>query len=316
MNGSRQPAGGSRGERRGAQRPPAAARRRPSSSPTITRPDKVLWPESGLTKGDLIAYYQTVAPALLPHVRDRPLVMKPYPNGITGRFYYRQTLPKTAPAWLPRWQHTPLADATPNQMPLAQDVASLTWVANQAAIEIHPWLSRVDAPAQPDYVVFDLDVLDAALFPRVLEVALLVHKLVEAQGLAAYPKTTGGDGIHIYVPIRRGPSFDQTRAWALAQAETLCAAHPDRVTTESRTAGRGRLVLIDYAQNAMGKTTVAPYSVRPRPGAPVSMPLTWEEVAEGRVRPGDFTLRTAPERLAARGDLFAPVLTGTATLPS
>lgn len=281
----------------------------------VTNPAKVLWPESGLTKGDLIAYYQAVAPALLPHLRGRPLVMKPYPNGITGRFYYRQTLPKTAPAWLPRWQHTPRVDAVPNQMPLVDDLASLTWLANQAAIEMHPWLSRTDAPEQPDYVVFDLDVLDAALFPRALDVALLVRGAVEAQGLTAFPKTTGGDGIHIYVPIRRGPDFEQTRAWALALAESLATANPDLISTVSRTAGRETRVLIDYAQNALGKTTVAPYSVRPRPGAPVSMPLTWEEVSTGRIRPGDFTMLTAPARLAVHGDLFAPVLHGDAALP-
>ena len=314
MTGSRQSGVGNRAAVRARSRHTTAGSRLPAAS-LVTNPGKVLWPESGLTKGDLIAYYQAVAPALLTHLRDRPLVMKPYPNGITGRFYYRQTLPKTAPAWLPRWQHAPRVDSVPNQMPMVDDLASLTWLANQAAIEMHPWLSRTDAPDQPDYVVFDLDVLDAALFARALEVALLVRDAVEAQGLAAYPKTTGGDGIHIYVPIRRGPDFEQTRAWALAQAESLAAAKPDLISTVSRTAGRETRVLIDYAQNALGKTTVAPYSVRPRPGAPVSMPLTWEEVAAGRVRPADFTMRTAPARLAARGDLFAPVLHGTAALP-
>jgi bifunctional non-homologous end joining protein LigD len=241
--------------------------------------------------------------------------MQPYPNGNTGRFYYRQTLPKTAPAWMPRWRHTPRVDSVPNQMPLVDDLASLTWLANQAAIELHPWLSRTDAPERPDYVVFDLDVLDAALFPQALDVALRVRRAVEGQGLAAYPKTTGGDGIHVYVPIRRGPDFERTRSWALALAESLAAAEPDLIATESRTTGRESRVLIDYAQNALGKTTVAPYSVRPRPSAPVSMPLTWEEVAAGRIRPGDFTMRTAPARLAERGDLFAPVLHGTAALP-
>ncbi|MGH2583971.1 MAG: non-homologous end-joining DNA ligase, partial [Dehalococcoidia bacterium] len=225
----------------------------------MTNADKLLWPADGFTKRDLIEYYHAVAPVLLPHLRDRPLVMKPYPNGIDGRFYFRQTLPKTAPAWMPRWEHVPLADAVPNQMPMAQDLASLTWLANQAAIEMHPWLSRTDAPEQPDYVVFDLDILDAELFPRALEAALLVRQRIEAEGLSAYAKTTGGKGIHIYVPIRRGPSFDQTREWALTLAESLRDAHPALFATESRKARREHLVLIDYAQNALGKTTVAPY---------------------------------------------------------
>jgi bifunctional non-homologous end joining protein LigD len=314
VSGGQDPAAGNRSTARARSRDRTADSRLPRAS-LVTNPDKVLWPESGLTKGDLIAYYQAVAPVLLPHLRGRPLVLKLYPNGITGRSYYRQTLPKTAPAWLPRWQHAPRGDAIPNQMLLVDDLASLTWLANQAAIEIHPWLSRIDAPEQPDYVVFDLDVLDAALFPRALQVALLVRGALEAQGLAAYPKTTGGDGIHIYVPIRRGPGFAQTRAWALALAQSLCTSEPDWIAIKSRKAGRETRVLIDYAQNALGRTTVAPYSVRPRPGAPVSMPLTWEEVAAGGFRPDDFTMRTAPARLAERGDLFAPVLHGTATLP-
>ena len=299
-------------DRRGHSRPAVPA---PGRGVVTTNPEKVLWPEDGYTKQDLIDYYQEVAPLLLPHLRDRPLVMKPYPNGIAGRFYYRQTLPKTAPPWLPRWEHVPRVNANPNLMPLAQDIDALTWLANQAAIEMHPWLSRIDAPELPDYAVFDLDVLDGRLFAKALEAALLVRRAVEAQGLAAYAKTTGGDGIHIYVPIRRGPTFEQARDWALDLAESLCAANGRLFSTESRIAGREELVLTDYAQNAMGKTTVAPYSVRPRPGAPVSAPLTWEEVEQGQIRPGDFTIRSAPARLRERGDLFAPVLGGTVELP-
>ena len=181
---------------------------------------------------------------------------------------------------------------------------------------MRPWLSRIDALERPYFVVFDRDVLDARYFGRALQVGLVLRDAVAARGLAAYPKTTGGDGIHIYVPIRRGPPFEETRAWALALAESLRAAHPELITTESRIAGREHLVLIDYAQNGMGKTTVAPYSLRPRPGATVSMPLTWQEVEAGRIRPGDFTMRTAPRRLAKHGDLYAPVLAGTARLPT
>lgn len=276
----------------------------------VTNPAKVLWPGEGITKGELIRYYQEVAPVLLPHLHDRPLVMKPYPNGIEGRFYYRQTLPKTAPAWLPRWTHMPRAGAQANHMPLAQNLESLTWLANQAAIEMHPWLSRVDAPEQPDYVVLDLDILDPALFPRLLEASLIVRDAVERRGMTAYPKTTGGDGLHLYVPIQRGATFEGTRDWALSLANSLRDDHPDAFSTDSRIAGRENLVLIDYGQNALGKTTVAPYSVRPRPGATVSMPVTWEEIEAGEITPSDFTIRTAPHRIRDRGDLFAAVLEG------
>jgi len=281
----------------------------------LTNPSKLLWPDEGITKRDLVRYYQAVAPVLLPHVHDRPLVMKPFPNGITGRFYFRQTLPKSAPSWLPSWTHTPRADAPPNRLPLAQDLASLTWLANQAAIEMHPWLSRTDAPELPDVVVFDLDILDPSVFPRLLTASLLVRDAIERRGLTAYPKTTGGDGLHLYVPIRRGATFDATREWALSLATALRGGQPDLFSTESNLAGRENLILIDYAQNALGKTTVAPYSVRPRPGATVSMPLTWEEVEAGAILPTDFTIRTVPTRIKERGDLFAPVLAGTQPLP-
>jgi bifunctional non-homologous end joining protein LigD len=281
----------------------------------VSNPDKTLWPDDGLTKRDLVRYYQSIAGVLLPHLRDRPLVMKPFPNGVRGRFYYRQTLPRSAPSWMPYWEHVPQPGAEPNRMPLVRDPASLTWLVNQAAIEMHPWLSRIDAPDQPDYVVFDLDILDSSLFDRALTAALRVREAVEAAGLTAFPKTTGGDGVHVYVPIRRGPSYDQTRAWALRVAEDLRARYPELLSTESQIAGREEMVLIDYAQNALGKTTVAPYSVRPRPGAPVSMPLAWDEVEAGEIRPGDFTMQTAPARIAERGDLFASVLKGDVALP-
>lgn len=279
-------------------------------TPAVTHPDKVLWPAEGITKGDLIAYYRAVAPSLLPHLHDRPLVMRPYPNGITRPSYVRQTLPRSAPAWLPRYEHIAKADGRPNLMPLVQDEADLVWLVNQNAIELHPWLSRVDQPDHPDYVVFDLDVTDAARFPLALHVAGLLHAELERLGLRSYPKTTGGDGVHVYVPITRGPDYDITRSWAEQLALRMQRAHPDLVATDARLEGRAERVLIDYAQNALGRTTVAVYSVRPRPGATVSTPLTWDEVAAGRVRPAGFTIRTVPARIAATGDLFAPVLAG------
>jgi bifunctional non-homologous end joining protein LigD len=243
-------------------------------------------------------------------------VLRPFPRGIGERSYYRQTLPATAPEWLPRWRHTPAEGGPPNDMPLAQDEESLAWLSNQAAIELHPWLSRTDGPEQPDFIVFDLDVADGSRFPLALRAALLVREAVTAGGLMAYAKTSGGDGVHLYVPIRRGPTFEQTRAWALALARTLEREHPELITTESARAGREAKVLVDYAQNALGKTTVAAYSVRPRPGATVSTPLAWTEVEEGRVRPDDFTIRTVPARIAERDDLFAPVLQGAVALPA
>ena len=282
----------------------------------VTHPERVLWPEDGITKGDLAAYYKSVADTVLAHVQGRPLVLKPYPRGIYAPAYYRQTLPKTAPEWLPRYLYTARADGGVNEMALADSEDVLMWLANQAAIELHPWLSRTDAPEQPDFVVFDLDILQAERFDQALRVALLLRDALAEVGLRGYPKTTGGDGVHVYVPIERGPSYASTRSFANALAVRLEREYPKLISTASAMAGREQKVLVDYAQNALGKTTVAAYSVRPRPGAPVSAPLTWDEVEAGKVHPSDFTIRTAPRRLAQLGDLFAPVLGGGQSLPT
>jgi bifunctional non-homologous end joining protein LigD len=286
------------------------------SAVAVTHPEKVLWPDDGITKGDLVGYYRAVAGTVLAHLRGRPLVLKPFPRGVNAPAYYRQSLPRTAPEWLPRYHYTARADGGVNDMAMADSEDALIWLANQAAIELHPWLSRTDAPQQPDFVVFDLDILRAELFERALEVALLLRDALAEMGLRGYPKTTGGDGMHVYVPLDRGPDFARTRAFANAVAVRLERERPRLIATVSAMVGREEKVLVDYAQNALGKTTVAAYSVRPRPGATVSTPLAWDEVEAGRVRPGDFTIRTVPERLARRGDLFAPVLAGGQSLPS
>jgi bifunctional non-homologous end joining protein LigD len=283
----------------------------PSSRlPPITHPERVLWPDEGITKGELAAYYRQMAPTTLPHLRGRPLVMRPFPGGISRPAYYRQSLPRTAPAWLARFRYTAHSDRRVNEMLVVDGEPALRWLVNQSAIELHPWLSRTDAPDLPDFVVFDLDVVRPELFDRALAVAGGLRGELDRLGLRGYPKTSGGDGLHVYVPVDRGPTYAQTRAWALALARRLERAHPDLVSTDSRIAGREHRVLVDYGQNALGRTTVAAYSVRPRHGAPVSTPLTWDEVEQGRVRPAQFTLRTVPERVAAHGDLFAPVLAG------
>ncbi len=281
----------------------------------LTHPDKLLWPADGITKADLAAYYERVAPVLLPHVRDRPLVMRPFPQGISGRSFYRQSLPRTAPGWLPRFTHVTAADGRANLMPLASCLQALLWLVNQAAIELHPWLSRIDEPAAPDFLVFDLDIVRAELFPLALEAALLVRGELRRLGLAGYPKTSGGDGLHIYVPLARGPGYDDTHRTALTVARSLETDHPRLISTDPRPARRKDRVMVDYAQNAKGHTTVAVYSVRPRPGAPVSMPLRWEEVEQGAIRPAMFTIATAPQRLDALGELFSPVLAGGQRLP-
>ena len=284
--------------------------------PVLTHPERLLWPADGISKGDLDTYYQAVASALLPHLRDRPLVLRPFPRGVEQAGYWRQSLPATAPDWLDRYEHQAKADGRPNAMLVVNDERALRWLVNQGGIELHAWLSRRDEPDQPDAVVFDLDVSGPARFPLAREAALLARAAVTHLGLSALVKTSGGDGLHIYLPIGRGRTFDETRAWATALADTLVATHPALLTTDLAVAGRADKVLLDVAQNSLGRTTVAAYSVRPRPGATVSTPLTWAEVEGSRFHPGDFTIATVPQRLRELGDLFAPALIGGQTLPA
>jgi bifunctional non-homologous end joining protein LigD len=281
----------------------------------VSNLEKIFWPDDGITKGDLLAYYRDLGATLLPYIAERPLVMKPYPDGIAGSHYFRQNLPEHAPEWLDRFETMPLTEHRVKQMPVANDLASLIWVVNQAAIELHPWLSRTSSPEHPDLAVFDLDVASIDRFPLALEVALLVRRELSNLGLDSYPKTSGSHGLHIYVPLDGRDAFDVTHAWARNIAERIEQRRADLVTTDAAKAGRADRVLVDYAQNSFGKTTVAPYSVRPTPGARVSAPLSWDEVETHEVRPQDFTLRSMQKRLERNGDLFSGLFSVRQHLP-
>ncbi|MCL5998547.1 MAG: hypothetical protein M1546_21200 [Chloroflexi bacterium] len=189
------------------------------------------------------------------------------------------------------------------------------WLANQGSIEFHLWTSRIDQLKQPDQVAFDLDPGDAASFKDVLKVALKLHDLLQNSGLEAYPKTSGGQGLHVYVPLAPGHRFEAVRAWAKSIAQQLEQASPHLVDVAHGATHHGDQVTFDYAQNSIGRNTAAPYTLRARPGAPVSAPLTWDEVETGRVKPADFTIKTMPQRIERAGDLFEPVLKGKQPLP-
>lgn len=281
----------------------------------VTNLDKLFWPEQGYTKGDLLHYYRDVAPTLLPYMQDRPFTMRVWPDGITGKNFYRWRVPNHAPDWLERFvYHLQTADKTA-EMAVVDDLPELIWVVNQGVIEMHPWFATRHDPDRPTWMVFDLDPVADVSFEQVLQVASWVRALLDDVGLIGVPKTSGGDGVHVFVPIERRSTFEEVRDWLGAFIDRLEGAHPDAVTSDKSLAERGGKVLIDYSQNARGKSIAAPYSVRARPGAPVSAPLTWDEVAAGRVRPGDFTLTSMPARLAERGDLFAEVLRHHQRLP-
>ncbi|HWP34336.1 MAG TPA: non-homologous end-joining DNA ligase [Thermodesulfobacteriota bacterium] len=294
----------------------APGRRRPGRPSDAWQPshlDKVFFPDDGITKGDLLAYYETVAPALLPHLAGRPLNLERFPDGIAGPRIHQKQVPASAPAWLRTVRiYAPTARRT-IAYAVARTPRDLAYLVNLGCIELHPWLVRADRPAAPDRVVFDLDPHGIGMAATV-EVARRLRQALAGQGLRSYAKTSGGRGLHVVVPIRRGPGFDEVRAFADALAARLAAADPALATASRREADKAGRVYIDTLRNGPAQTMVAPYSVRARPGAPVSTPLDWDEVGPG-LDPATFTLRTLPARLAARGDLFRPLLEDRQNLP-
>ncbi len=273
----------------------------------LTNLQKPFWPELGITKGGLIEYYLRMSHVLLPHLRDRAMVMKRYPNGWQGDHFFMKRAPAHRPDWIEtcRIEHR---SGNVIDFPMIQDVAALAWVINLGCIDLNQWYARCDDVNTPDYVHFDMDPVPGADWQRVLQAALLIRDGLHELDMPSYPKTTGSRGFHIYVPIIRGPSQKQVWTFAKAFARLQAKSHPDVLTAEYRVKKRpeGR-VLVDYNQNAWGSTLASVYSVRPRPDATVSMPVTWAEVEQG-VRIQDFTLFNAPDRVRKRGDLFAPLL--------
>ena len=281
----------------------------------VTSLEKPYWPEDGLTKGDLLAYYREMAPVLLPYFAERPVTSVVYPRGIKGPRHYRRERPDTAPDWVRGAPYETATDQHQIQVLLIDDEAGLIWLANTGAIEVHLWGARLPDLAAPDMVVFDLDPGDEATFEDVLRAAIILCERLDELGLKSYPKTSGGDGLHVFLPLAPGHTFERVRDWVRDLAEKLEAEHPDLIAVSHGPTHRGPRVTIDHAQNSVGRNTAAPYTARARPGAPVSTPLTWKEVADGKLRPPDFTLKTVPKRVKKLGDLFAPVLAGGQRLP-
>ena len=273
--------------------------------------DKVFWPEEGITKGDLVSYYREVAPALLPHLRDRPFTMKRYPDGWQGNHFFQKDAPSHMPDWIPTKTYRSTSRETRQKRtiryPLVNDELALLWMANMGCVDMNTWYSRVDRPERPDWVLFDLDPSPDVGFREVVQVALLVKEVLDALGLAGFPKTSGADGFHVLVPVERRVTYDDTREFAEIVAGTLARTHRGLVTTEWAKAKR-RGVLVDANQNGEGKTIASAYSVRPRAGAPVSAPLRWDEVNE-ELDPLDFTMEVVLGRVEREGDLFEGVLT-------
>ena len=276
----------------------------------LTSADRVLFPEVGVTKGDLFEYYGDIAPVILPHLRDRPFTMKRIPMGAGTPAYFQKQAPKGMPSWIPTRKFRTVRRTGESRMvdfPLVGTREALQWMVQMNCIDMNVWYSRVDKPDRPDYVVFDLDPPDGE-FALCIRVAHLLHDLLESLGLRSYVKTSGADGVHVLVPITRRYGFDETYAFAEAVARRLEEDNPGVVTTEWLKRKREG-VLLDHRQNGHGKTLASVYSVRPKPAAPVSTPLHWEELTEDVV-PERFTMAVALERVREHGDLFAPTLGG------
>jgi bifunctional non-homologous end joining protein LigD len=280
----------------------------------LTNLRKPFWPALGIAKGDLLGYYEAVSSALLPHLKSRAMVMKRYPHGADGPFFFMKRTPSPKPEWL---QTCAIEHASGNiiDFPIIQDLAALLWVVNLGCIDLNPWYSRCDDVDRPDYFHFDLDPGPGVPFDRVLEAALLVRDGLRALKLPSYPKTSGSKGIHVYVPIARRPVQKEVWTFTKAFAVELASRHPQVLTAQYRIAKRpkGR-VLVDYNQNAWGRTLASVYSVRPTSSASISTPLEWSEVERG-VKSEDFTMKVVLDRLKRKGDLFAPVLGGKLRLP-
>ncbi|HUO84244.1 MAG TPA: non-homologous end-joining DNA ligase [Thermoanaerobaculia bacterium] len=273
----------------------------------LTNLRKVFWKKLGLTKGDLLQYYIEISAALLPHLLDRPMVMKRYPNGAEGEFFFMKRAPSPRPAWI-QICNIPHRNAGIVNYPVIQDLPALMWLVNLGCIDLNPWYGRCDDYDRPDFLHFDLDPVSGASFRKVVEVALLVRETLEGLGMTAYAKTTGSRGIHVYVPIRRDPLQKEVWTVAKAIARELESRHPKLVTAEYRKAKRPRgRINVDYNQNAWGRTLASIYSVRPTPKATVSTPVTWDELEEG-IAIDDFTLFNVPERVREIGDLWKPLL--------
>jgi bifunctional non-homologous end joining protein LigD len=273
----------------------------------LTNLDKPFWPELGITKRDLLQYYADVAPVLLPHLADRAMVMKRYPDGAAGEPFFMKRAPSPRPAWI---ETCAIAHASGNviDFPMVQDLASLLWIVNLGCIDLNPWYAPCDDVDRPDCLHFDLDPVPEASYESVVETAGLVRLALQGLGMQSIVKTTGSRGLHVYVAIVRGPIQKDVWRFAKRFALEIAALRPDLITAEYRIAKRppGR-VLVDYNQNAWGRTLASAYSPRPRPRATVSAPLTWDELDAG-VRIDDFDLFNMPARIARVGDLWAPML--------
>lgn len=286
-----------------ATRTKSAALRIGAYDVPVSNLDKPLWPGEGITKGDLLEYYINVWPWLGPHLLGRPVSLVRYPHGVSGECFYHKDFPD-APAWVERTAIR--SEGRVVTYCMANNLATIVWSVNLGCVEVHPWLSRVGCLDRPTYVIFDLDPMAPAGFAEAVEVAQAISILTQRLALVTFPKVSGATGVHIYLPIKPRYTFEQTSTFVRRLGEIVVLAMPSLATAERAVKRREGKVYIDHLQNLRGKTIASAYSVRPFPGAPVSVPCTWDELPQ--LRPDSFTVRTAPARFGQVGDLFQGLL--------
>ena len=279
---------------------------------TISNPDKVLFPDDGITKADLAAYYATVSPAMIPHVKNRPLMLQRYPNGIGKEGWVQQEIGKHFPDWIARVT-VPKSKAEVTH-PMANDPSSLLYLANQAAITIHEWLSRADKLFNPDLFIVDLDPSPGNTFADVKKIARAVRALLQEIGIPAFLKTSGSKGLHIAVPLKRRDTFEDVGTFGGALAEVLVAREPALTTLEFYKAKRGARIFIDVHRNQYAQHVVAPYAVRALPSAPVSCPIEWDELSSSKLNARTFTLKNTPKKVQRDGDPWKDIKKSAVTL--
>ena len=281
----------------------------------LTNLDRVLFPGAGLTKRDLVRYYVTIGPTLLPYLAGRALNLTRWPEGVEGPHFWQKEIPEQAPAWVARAYLPGRAEDDAHTHVVADSVATLAWLANMAAIELHPWTSLVDAPDRPSYALIDIDPGERTTWDQAALLARLYGDALRHLRVTGYPKLTGKRGVQVWVPVQPIYTFEETRAWVETLSRAVGGTVPDLVSWEWEKAQRRGLARLDYTQNAANKTLVAPYAVRAWPNASVSAPISWHELDDLDLRPDRWTVETIGERLRSRGDLFRGVLEHPQALP-
>ncbi|HEY1274912.1 MAG TPA: non-homologous end-joining DNA ligase [Thermoleophilaceae bacterium] len=270
----------------------------------VSRPEKVMFPDDGITKGDLVGWYERAAEWMLPHIRGRPVSMQRFPDGIGRHGFFHKDVPDHFPDWIERVEVPKSGGTVTHAVVTSAD--ALVYLANQACITPHVWLSREDRLDRPDRMVFDLDP-PGSDFGAVRRAARALGDLLDELELPRFAMVTGSRGIHVWVPLRRNAVFDDVRDFARDVGRLMTDRHPGDLTMEHRKAKRGGRIFVDVGRNAYAQTAVPPYAVRPRRGAPVAMPIEWRELSDSRLRPDRWTLTSAPRRLAAKGDAWAEI---------